>query len=93
MESKIQYKSTYLQDKNRLTDIKSGCLDEGVEEEKNGSLKLVETNIYRMDKQQCVAQYPVTKHNGKECEKEYTCVCLCIKTKPLCWTEEINTTL
>ena len=63
MESKIQYKSTYLQDKNRLTDIKSGCLEEGVEEEMNGSLKFVETNIYRMDKQQCIAQYPVTKHN------------------------------
>jgi len=78
VESKIQYKSTYLQDKNRLTDIKSGCLEEGVEEEKNGSLKFVETNIYRMDKQQCIAQYPVTKHNGKEYEKEYTRVYVCV---------------
>ena len=54
MESKIQYKSTYLQDKNRLTDIKSGCLEGGVGEEKNGSLELVETNIYRVGKQQCI---------------------------------------
>ena len=45
MESKIQYKSTYLQDKNRLTDIKSGCLEEGVEEEKNGSLKFGDLSL------------------------------------------------
>ena len=44
-ESKIQYKSTYLQDKNGPTDIKSGCLEEGGEKEKNMSLELVETNI------------------------------------------------
>ena len=41
-----------------------------------------------------IAQYPVTKHNGKEYEKEYMCVCVsvCI-IEPLCWTEAVYTAL
>ena len=35
-------------------------------------------------------QYPVTNHNGKECEKG--CMYVCI-TESLCCTAEINTTL
>ena len=53
-----------------------------------------------MDKQQgptvystgnCI-QYPVTNHNRKEYEKEYTYMYICI-TESLCCIGEINTTL
>ena len=50
-----------------------------------------QTIIYRMDKQQGIAQgiiFNIIKHNGKEYEKDYTCI-----TELLCCTAEINTTL
>ena len=37
-------------------------------------------------------QHLVITYNGKEPEKEYMYVCVCI-TEPLCWTLETNVTL
>ena len=43
----------------------------------------MQTMIYRMDNNKVLLystgnyiQYPVINHNGKECEKEYMCVCI-----------------
>ena len=49
----------------------------------------MQTIIYRMHKQQdltvqhCI-QYPVINHNGKEYEKEYIYMCVCVY---ICITE------
>ena len=95
MKSKIQYKSTYLQKKDRLIKnrflfAKGGAWREGV----GVWNQQRQTIIYRMDKQQDplystgnYTQYPQTNHKGKEYEKH-----LCI-IESLCNTEEINTTL
>ena len=40
-----------------------------------------------MDKENDI-QYPMINHNGKECEKVYTCI-----TESLCCAAEINITL
>ena len=91
MESKIWYKSTYLWNKNRLTDIENRLAvakGKGVGEGRIGSLELAGTNnkvlLYSTEN---YIQYPVTNHNGKECEREYTHVHI----TESCCTEKINT--
>ena len=49
---------------------------------------MLQTIIYRINKQQILLystrsyiQYPVINHNGKEYEKEYMCVCVCVHIK------------
>ena len=95
MGSKIWYKSTYLQIKNRLTDIENRLVVANEEECEfginrgkllyvgwvNNKVLLYSTGNY--------IQYPVTNHNEKEYEKEYTSIFCC----SVCWTDEINTTL
>ena len=91
VEPKIWYKSTYLWNKNRLTDIENRLAvakGKGVGEGRIGSLELAGTNnkvlLYSTEN---YIQYPVTNHNGKECEREYTHVHI----TESCCTEKINT--
>ena len=54
----------------------------------------MQTGIYRMDKQGPklyntgnYIQYPVINHNGKEYEKEYVCIYICITESHFCTAE------
>ena len=99
---KIQYKSTYLQNKTRLTDIENRLVVAKGEGGKGG--KEWEFRISRgkllyigwINKKVILystgnhIQYSVTNHNGKEYEKEYIYICVCIYiciTESLCCTE------
>ena len=98
MDSKIQHKGSYLQDRNRLTDIEDRLVvtkGEGVWGEKEWEFGISGCKLlYREqinDKALLYStgnniQYPVTNPNGREYEKEYI-------TESLCCTAEINTTL
>ena len=77
MECKIGYKSRYLPIKNRLTDMENRLVvanEEACESGINrGKLLYIgwvndEVLLYSTGNH---IQYPVTNHNGKECEKEY----------------------
>ena len=92
VEPKIWYKSTYLWNKNRLTDIENklaGAKGKGVGEGRIGSVGLAEANnkvlLYSTE---TYIQYPAANHNGKECEKEFTHVHI----TESCCTEKMNTT-
>ena len=81
MESKIQYKRTYLQNKNRLTDIEN-ILKVTNEEEGGGINWEFEISRYKLLGIEWIKnkallysrgsyiQYPVINHNGREYEKE-----------------------
>ena len=83
MESKIQDKSMYLQNKNRLTDIVNRLVVAKGERRWGGmdwefGISRYKTSIHRMGKQQVLLystrnyiQFSVANHNGKEYEKEY----------------------
>ena len=96
VESKIQRKSIYLHNKNRLTDIENSLVV-AKREGRTGSSGLADANHYTENGSQ---QGPTVEHrewysiscdnhHGKECEKNiYVCT-----NESLCCTAEINTTL
>ena len=101
MESKIWHKRTYLQNRNRLTDIENRVVvtkgeggGKGMEWE-FGVSKCQLLYTEQISKKILLytgnyIQYPMINHNGKEYEKE--CIYICI-TESLCCTVEINTKL
>ena len=102
VEFKIRHRWTYLQNRNRLTDIENRPVVTKVgevEEGRSGSLGISRCKLLYigwMNNKVLLystgnyIQYPVINHNGKEYEID--CIYICI-TESLCCTAEINTTL
>ena len=90
MESKIRYKSTYLGNKNRLTDLENRLVvakwegGRGRKEWEFGisrcKLLYIEwiNNKVLLYSTGYYVQYPLISHNGKEYEEEYIYVCVCV---------------
>ena len=79
MESKIQHKSTYLWDENRLTDVENRLVSKewhrggkdwkfGITRERILYIGWVNDKVLLYSAGNRI-QYPVTNHNGKEYEK------------------------
>ena len=90
VESKIWHKWTYLQNRNRLTDIENRLVAAKGKGEGEGMnwefginickllyLKWINYKVLLFSSGNYI-QYPVINHNGKEYEKEYIYVCIYI---------------